>query len=140
MPQKDKLKRQEYNKQQYQKRKSTSEITDVNESNNYCLLKFFKNIREVNKTFAYIKLKPIEANIKISIINELKTYQEDNKDKFESFKIKCDYIMIDFKRFMKYKIHVEKTEQPKYNDKCYNIKWIKNVTSKSLRHYLFPLF
>ena len=130
MPQKDKSQRQEYNKQQYLKRKSTQEIPDAKEPNNYYLLKFFKNIQEVNKTFVSVKLKPIVANIKQDIINELTTYQIKNKNKFESFKIKYDYIMIDFIRFMKYKLYIEETDEPEYNGKCYNFKWIKKLHKK----------
>ena len=72
----------------------------------------------------------IMNKIKVTLINELKKYQEENKNKFESFKIKYDYIMIDFKRFMKYKLYIEETDEPKYNGKCYNFKWIKILHQK----------
>ena len=95
MPQKDTLKRQEYNRQQYLKNKEKKETTIVvkptptptptqNVLDNYYLLKFFKNIRKVNKKFMNIKLKPVvnkvEVNLKEAIINELKIYQEKNKN------------------------------------------------------------
>ena len=91
MPQKDKLKRQEYNKLQYLKNKDKKETLEVkptptptqNVLDNYYLLKFFKNIRKVNKKFINIKLKPVvnkvEVNLKEAIINELKIYQEKQK-------------------------------------------------------------
>ena len=86
MPQKDKLKRQEYNKLQYLKNKEKKENLEVkptptptptqNVLDNYYLLKFFKNIRKVNKKFMDIKLKPVvnkvEVNLKEAVIIEFK--------------------------------------------------------------------
>ena len=87
MPQKDKCKRQEYNKQQYLKRKTLPNEKIKNDeinfifNDNYYLLKFYKNIQKVNEQFIIVKFKkPVvykfKVNLKEAIINELKNYQE----------------------------------------------------------------
>ena len=80
MPQKDKCKCQWYNKQQFSKRKTLPNEKIKNDethfifNDNYYLLKFYKNIQEINKQFIIVKLKPViykvEVNVKEAIINE----------------------------------------------------------------------
>ena len=135
MPQKDKLKRQEYNKQLYlknkEKKETTKEIKPTTNDDNYYLLKFFKNIMKVNDIFKTVKLKPIvnkvEVNLKEAIINELKIYQEKNKNKYDSIRIKYKYMMIDFKLSMKYKLLIQDLEEPKYKGYCYNIFYVNRT-------------
>ena len=80
--------------------------------------------------YIYIMFK-----VKNILINELKKYQDENKNKFESIKIKYDYIMVEFKRFMKNKLYIEETYEPKYNGNCYNFKWIKMLHQKLWRYF-----
>ena len=86
-----------------------------------------------------MKLKPViykvEVNLKEAIINELKNYQEQHKNKNESFKTKFDYIMLDFKRRMKIKLLIENLEEPHYNGKCYNFKWLKSCNKNIVDIY-----
>ena len=148
MPQKDKLKRQEYNKLQYLKNKEKKETLEVkptptptptptqNVLDNYYLLKFFKNIRKVNKTFMNIKLKPVvnkvQVNLKEAIINELKIYQEKNKNKYESIRFKYKYIIIDLKLSVKLNSYIYGTDEPQYTGKCYNIFYVNRTNKKLL--------
>ena len=138
MPQKDKLKRQEYNRQLYlknkEKKETTKEIKPTTNDDNYYLLKFFKNIIKVNDIFKTVKLKPVvnkgKVNLKEAIINELKIYQEENKNKYDSFRIKYKYMMIDFKLSMKYKLLIQDLEEPDYKGYCYNIIYCKRINTK----------
>lgn len=140
MPQKDKLKRQEYNRQLYlknkEKKETTTEIKPTINDDNYYLLKFFKNIMKVNDIFKTVKLKPVvnkvKVNLKEAIINELKIYQEENKNKYDSFRIKYKYMMIDFKLSMKYKLLIQDFEEPKYKGYCYNIFYVKRTNDNVL--------
>lgn len=145
MPQKDILKRQEYNKLQYLKNKEKTAIKldvkptpTLNVLDNYCLLKFFKNIQQINNEFINIKLKPVVNkvdNLKEAIIIELKKYHEDNKNKFESIRFKYKYIMIDFKLSMKLKLLIQNLEEPKYKGYCYNVFYVKRVHTKIINFY-----
>ena len=157
MPQKDKLKRQEYNKLQYLKNKEKKETLEVkptptptptqNVLDNYYLLKFFKNIRKVNKKFMNIKLKPVvnkvQVNLKEAIINELKIYQEKNKNKYESIRFKYKYIIIDLKLSVKLNSYIYGTDEPQYTGKCYNTFWVKRINEsvtyiyKDKDHYIY---
>jgi hypothetical protein len=79
------------------------------------------------------------SNIKEAIIYELKIYQEKNKNKYDSIRIKYKYIMIDLKRYIKFNkfnIYINETDEPKYNGKCYNIFYV-NRTNKNLLGYYY---
>ena len=69
-----------------------------------------------------IKLKPIvnkvEVNLKEAVIIELKKYQEENKNKFESIRFKYKYIIIDLKLSVKLNSYIYGTDESQYTGKC----------------------
>ena len=94
-----------------------------------------------------IKLKPVvnkvEVNLKEAVIIELKKYQEENKNKFESIRFKYKYIIIDLKLSVKLNSYIYGTDEPQYTGKCYNSFWVKRLNSsvtyiyKDKDHYIY---
>jgi hypothetical protein len=86
-----------------------------------------------------IKLKPVvnkvEVNLKEAIINELKIYQEKNKNKYESIRFKYKYIIIDLKLSVKFNSYINRTDEPKYTGKCYNIFYVNRTNKNILGYY-----
>ena len=102
MPQKDKLIRKEYNRQQYILKKNKEQPIEK-ESNsitdNYYLLKFFKNIQKVNDLYLSVTLTPIkvEQDLKTKIIDDINKYIVTNINRYDEPKFKFNYVVLELK-------------------------------------------
>lgn len=145
MPQKNKSARKEYNRLQYLKRKSSqtentsvTTISDVSNytessktdiSDNYYLLKFYKNIQNVNNQFLNVKLKPYQIDYKIMFNKCINAITE----KVRNEKYIFNYVLLDMKLLLKTKKLEGKIYKIGYIT-ILNPKYIKNDYNKYLRY------